>query len=120
MSVASRSFPLSVLLVAALSACAPTQQNATPAATPVAAGSGAVQEGAAPQTASEASSAVADNGDEMICKKYDVTGSHIAKRKVCMTRHQWEVYSQRTQDEYQRAAERRGSSQPGGQVLPTR
>jgi hypothetical protein len=109
------SLPLTMLLAAALSACAPTAQQDAPAqgtaATPAVS--------AAAQTESEASTTVANN-DEVICKKYDVTGSRIAKRKICMTRSEWEDYRRRSQEEFQRAEQRRGASQPGGESLGAR
>ena len=119
MSYLTRIVPSTALLVLALAACAPTQQqSAAPAPAPAAAAAPAAS-GAAAQTESDASTNLASQ-DEVVCKKYDVTGSRVAKRKVCMTRGEWTEYTRRTQDEYQRASDRRGSFQPGGESLGTR
>ena len=116
----TRIVPSTALLVLALAACAPTQQQAAaPAAAAPASAAAPAATVAAAQTESDASTTVASS-DEVVCKKYDVTGSRVAKRKVCMTRGEWAEYTRRTQDEYQRASDRRGSFQPGGESLGTR
>lgn len=44
---------------------------------------------AAPQPASEK----AEKSDEKVCRRIQETGSHISRRKVCMTKAEWDGVS---------------------------
>jgi hypothetical protein len=70
----------------------------------------------------ESQDALADakkaDADPVVCRKMDVFGSRVRKQKVCMTRSEWA----NQKDETQRAlrdANRRNSTQPGGESLQT-
>lgn len=52
--------------------------------------------------------AATDPSEEVVCKKYQQTGSRIAVRKVCKTRAEWVEYSQHMKNAM-RAAERRSA-----------
>jgi hypothetical protein len=45
---------------------------------------------AVPAAAEPAGSTRQSDPDEMICERHKVLGSRLAKKKVCMTRAQWE------------------------------
>lgn len=62
----------------------------------------------------------AEAADEspVVCKRVAVTGSRVKKEKICKTEREWETYSQRAK-EFMRGIERRGTTQPGGEGLPS-
>lgn len=106
---------LSLLLATAtllLGGCAsPTGSGA--ATPPTGSGAAAAPARAAAPEAGDKSVAAVDRSDEIVCKKYTVTGSRIAQRKVCKTRAEWVDYA-RHMKEAMRNAERRstGSGPP--------
>ena len=61
---------------------------------------------AAPETEED------DDGLDMnrkICKTYTVTGSRLAKKKVCRTAYEWKKYEEDTQDSIGQALNRRSA-----------
>jgi hypothetical protein len=49
----------------------------------------AIAQGAQQAQQQQQPAAKADNPNEIVCEKEEVTGSRIASKRVCMTRSQW-------------------------------
>jgi hypothetical protein len=50
----------------------------------------------------------ADAGDEVECRSQPITGSHM-KKKVCMTRFQWDIARKQAQDDLRRETTKQGN-----------
>ena len=67
------------------------------------------QSSAAPtQTQATANTKAADNSDEIICQKQEVTGSRVGVKRVCMTRSQWADRRLQDRQELERVQVQRG------------
>ena len=97
---------------AAAAAPAPTAAPAEGAA-PAAPAEGAAPAAAPTKTAAKEE---AFPPDQKVCRIYEVTGTRIAKQKICKTREEWaEQY--RTYQESVRGIQESGAAQPGGESL---
>jgi hypothetical protein len=100
------------LFLALASACA---SNGAPAAT----AQPQAQPTPAPAQQQVASTAPAKkefHPDDMVCRVYEVTGSHVAKQRICKTRAKW-IEDARAAQEAMRTMQNGNSAQPGGEQL---
>ena len=91
--------------VAGLSLVGMTPVRADPAAT--------TQASDAAPAASDAAAKPVDHSQDIICKRVEVTGSHLSKDRVCKTRKVWAQEEQEnddTNDNNNRMLESRGST----------
>jgi len=101
------------LFLALASACATT--GAPPAAT----AQPQAQPTPAPAQQQVASTAPAKkefHPDDMVCRVYEVTGSHVAKQRICKTRAKW-IEDARAAQEAMRTMQDGNAAQPGGEQL---
>lgn len=63
---------------------------------------------AATQSQPTASTKAADNSDEIVCQKQEVTGSRVGVKRVCMTRSQWADRRLQDRQELERVQVQRG------------
>ena len=77
--------------VAGLLASAPSAAQTAPA-------------GAAAATSQKA----ADNANEVVCEKQEITGSRIGSRRICMTRAKWAERRLQDRQEIEKAQTNRG------------
>ena len=101
--------PTRLLIVPAIALllCAGTGCGWTPYEAPSPAPAAAAQAAAADGTV-----AAVDDSDKLVCKKYTITGSRIAKRTVCKTRAEWIEYAQHMKEAMRNAERRSAGSGP--------
>ena len=52
--------------------------------------------------------------DELVCKKFEVTGSLVKKKKVCHTRAEWKKINERDQDAARKFVDENRGLPPAG------
>ena len=70
------------------------------------------QSAQAPQ-APQQSAQPAENPNEVVCEKQEVTGSRIATKRVCMTRAQWAEQKHEDRMEIEKVQTQRGCTKNG-------
>ena len=87
----------SLLLLVLCSACAstPSAPTSPTPAQPVTASAMAQEHVASTQPADP-------NAGEMICKRFEKTGTRLSKEKICMTKRDWDLNAQRNKETLQR------------------
>ena len=73
----------------------------------------AVAQGAPPPQSSPQAAKPADNANEVVCEKQEVTGSRISTKRVCMTRAQWAEQRHEDRMEIEKVQTQRGCSKNG-------
>ena len=73
----------------------------------------AVAQGAQPPQTPQQSAQPAENPNEVVCEKHEVTGSRIATKRVCMTRAQWAEQKHEDRMEIEKVQTQRGCTKNG-------
>jgi hypothetical protein len=95
-----------------------TVASATPAEPAAAAAPAEPAAAAAPAAPATQQAANKFDPDQKVCRIYEVTGTRIAKQKICKTRQQWEDETRAYQDSI-RGVQDSANAQPGGESLGT-
>jgi len=66
----------------------------------------------APEAKPAAAPAAKGKLDEIVCRGMQVTGSHVQRERVCMTRREWEMMTRDAQEEFHYIRERDNITPP--------
>jgi len=61
------------------------------------------------QSQTNTTAKAADNADEVVCQKQEITGSRLGVKRVCMTRSQWADRRLQDRQELERVQVQRGN-----------
>ena len=68
----------------------------------------AVAQSPAAQTETKTTAEAAENSDEIVCQKQEITGSRLGVKRICMTRSQWADRRLQDRQELERVQTQRG------------